>query len=78
MCVVAGFEKFNPLNKRFTNKENLVKQLDVVSKLLKDEQNSEKKMIVEGLFALQQLVSSYLVDKVCKNKVFEVLENDRR
>ena len=53
MCVVTGFEKFNPLHKRFTNKKNLVNQLDVVSKLLKDEQNSEKKMIVEGLFALQ-------------------------
>ena len=78
MCVVAGFEKFNPLHKRFTNKENLVNQLDVVSKLLKDEQNSDKKIIVEGLFALQQLISGYLVDNVCKNAVFEVLENDRR
>lgn len=77
MCVVAGFEKFNPQYKRFTNKENLVNQLDVVFKLMKDESNSENKMIVEGLFALQQLVSSYLVDTVCKNAVFEVLENDR-
>ena len=76
MCVVAGFEKFNPLHKRFTNKENLVNQLDVLSNLLKDEQTSEKKMIVEGLFALQQLINGYLVDKVCKNAVFEVLEND--
>lgn len=78
MCVVAGFEKFDPLHNRFTNKENLVNQLDVVSRLLKDEQNSENKMIVEGLFALQSLISGYLVDKVCKNAVFEVLENDRR
>ena len=78
MGVVAGFEKFNPQHKRFTNKENLVNQLDVVSKLLKDEQNSEKKMIVEGLFALQQFVIGYLVDNVCKNAVFEVIENDRR
>ena len=77
MCVVAGFEKFNPQYKRFTNKENLVNQLDVVFKLMKDESNSENKMIVEGLFGLQQLVSSYLVDTVCKNAVFEVLENDR-
>ena len=78
MCVVAGFEKFDPLHKRFTNKENLVNQLDVVSKLLKDEQNSENKMIVEGLFALQQLISGYLADLLCKNAVFEVLENGRR
>lgn len=78
MCVVAGFEKFNPQRRRVTNKENLVNQLDVISKLLKDESNSEKKMIVEGLFALQQLISGYLIDNVCKNAVFEVIENDRR
>ena len=80
--IVSGFEKFNPLYKskthKYTNKDNLINELDVARNLFQNLEKADAKEIVECLFCLNQMITRYLIDFVCKNKVFEILKNDKR
>lgn len=56
-----------------TNKQNLIKQLATVQNLLNNEEIAETKMIVESLFALEQMVNSELQNRLCCEKVFKAI-----
>ena len=56
---------------RITNKQNLIKQLAIVQSLLNNEEIAETKMIIESLFALEQMVNSELQNRLCCEKVFK-------
>lgn len=56
-----------------TNKQNLIKQLAIVQNLLNNEEIAETKMIVESLFALEQMVNLELQNRLCCEKVFKAI-----
>jgi hypothetical protein len=56
-----------------TNKQNLIKQLATVQNLLNNEEIAETKMIVESLFALEQMVNLELQNRLCCKKVFKAI-----
>lgn len=56
-----------------TNKQNLIKQLATVQNLLNNEEIAETKMIVESLFALEQMVNSELQNRLCCENVFKAI-----
>lgn len=56
-----------------TNKQNLIKQLATVQNLLNNEEIAETKMIVESLFAPEQMVNSELQNRLCCEKVFKAI-----
>ena len=60
---------------KITNKENLISQLAVVHHLLSDEENSEQKMIIESMFALQQMIGAELINRLCRENIYKVLSN---
>jgi hypothetical protein len=58
---------------KITNKQNLIQQLEIVQSLLNNEEIAETKMIVESLFALEQMVNSELQNRLCCEKVFKAI-----
>ena len=58
---------------KITNKQNLIQQLEIVQSLLNNEEIAETKMIVESLFALEQMVNSELKNRLCCEKVFKAI-----
>ena len=58
---------------KITNKQNLIQQLEIVQSLLNNEEIAETKMIVESLFALEQMVNYELQNRLCCEKVFKAI-----
>jgi hypothetical protein len=58
---------------KITNKQNLIQQLEIVQSLLNNEEIAETKMIIESLFALEQMVNSELQNRLCCEKVFKAI-----
>jgi hypothetical protein len=60
---------------KITNKQNLLRMLDEVRSLLDNEESSEKKMIIESMFCLEQMISSELSNRLCREEVFKAISN---
>ena len=60
---------------KITNKENLIRELDVLRNLLAEKENEDHKAIVESMFCVQQMITRELIDRLCKKNVFESLTN---
>ena len=60
---------------KITNKQNLLRMLDEVRSLLENEESSEKKMIIESMFCLEQMISFELSNRLCREEVFKAISN---
>jgi hypothetical protein len=60
---------------KITNKQNLLRMLDEVRSLLENEESSEKKMIIESMFCLEQMISAELSNRLSREEVFKAISN---